>query len=71
MGTSVGTKIYLQHGWRASGALALGFHGLQLVFLFLRGPNVARYTWLGWKVKSKQTEGPTAATPAAPQITQE
>lgn len=71
MGTSVGTKIYLQHGWRASGALALGFQGLQLVFLFLRGPNVGRYTWLGWKAAPKQTtEGPIAAAPAAPQVSQ-
>ncbi|QRW08445.1 major facilitator superfamily transporter [Ceratobasidium sp. AG-Ba] len=48
MGTSVGTRVYLQHGWRASGALALGFHGLQLVLLFLRGPRVERKSWIGW-----------------------
>jgi hypothetical protein len=64
MGTSVGTQVYLKYGWRPSGALALGFYGLQLVFLFLRGPNVARKTWLGWKAAPKEP----AETPNQAQV---
>ncbi|CAE6357792.1 unnamed protein product [Rhizoctonia solani] len=64
MGTSVGTQVYLKYGWRPSGALALGFYGLQLFFLFLRGPNVARKTWLGWKAAPKEP----AETPNQAQV---
>ncbi|TFY68675.1 hypothetical protein EVG20_g3466 [Dentipellis fragilis] len=49
MGTAVGTKVYLDHGWRASGAVSLGWVGWQLVILLLRGPYVDRYTWFGYK----------------------
>ncbi|QRV79584.1 major facilitator superfamily transporter [Ceratobasidium sp. AG-Ba] len=49
MGTSVGTQVYLQHGRRASGTLVLGFHGLQLVLLLLRGSKVERKAWIKWK----------------------
>ncbi|KAF8757034.1 MFS general substrate transporter [Rhizoctonia solani] len=60
MGTSVGTQVYLKYGWRPSGALALGFYGLQLILLFIRGPKVGRKTWLGWKAAPKE---PEAAAP--------
>ncbi|KAG8714920.1 hypothetical protein FRC08_011243 [Ceratobasidium sp. 394] len=53
MGTSVGTQVYLKYGWRASGALALGFHGLQIILLVLRGPNVPRKRWIGWASEPK------------------
>ncbi|KAA1476123.1 MFS general substrate transporter [Dentipellis sp. KUC8613] len=62
MGTAVGTKVYLDHGWRASGAVSLGWVGWQLVILLLRGPHVERYTWLGyqggaaWRKAEEQTD---------------
>ncbi|KAG8684790.1 hypothetical protein FRC09_015143 [Ceratobasidium sp. 395] len=60
MGTSVGTKVYLKYGWRYSGVLALGFHGLQLVFLMLRGPKVPRKRWVGWGSGPKPIENEKA-----------
>ncbi|KAH7339637.1 major facilitator superfamily domain-containing protein [Rhizoctonia solani] len=63
MGTSVGTQVYLKYGWRPSGALALGFYGLQLIFLFLRGHKVPRKTWLGWKSGLKEATESAAPTP--------
>lgn len=63
VGTRLGTKIFLDYGWRVNAAFAMGFMGLQFVFLFLRGPNVSRYTWIGWEggwTCSKQ------ATPSTP-----
>ncbi|KAG8723926.1 hypothetical protein FRC12_024406 [Ceratobasidium sp. 428] len=60
MGTSVGTKVYLKYGWRYSGVLALGFHGLQLVFLVLRGPKVPRKRWIGWGSGRKPVENEKA-----------
>ncbi|CAE7138874.1 unnamed protein product [Rhizoctonia solani] len=68
MGTSVGTDVFLKYGWRASGGLGLGFHGLQLLILFLRGPKVARKTWLGWKADQKEvTEKPREQTREDPE----
>ncbi|CAE7196743.1 unnamed protein product [Rhizoctonia solani] len=54
MGTSVGTHVFLKYGWQPNGGLGLGFYGLQLVILFLRGPKVARKTWFGWKAEQKE-----------------
>jgi hypothetical protein len=65
MGTSVGTEVYLKYGWRPSGALALGFYGLQLILLFLRGHKVSRKTWLGWKNESAQTTDLAPTPPKA------
>ncbi|KAJ7659481.1 major facilitator superfamily domain-containing protein [Mycena rosella] len=49
MGTSVGSSIYLHHGWRACAALSVGLSGWQLVVLLARGPHCARHTWVGWE----------------------
>ncbi|KAH7913356.1 major facilitator superfamily domain-containing protein [Hygrophoropsis aurantiaca] len=49
MGTSLGTKVFLAHGWRAASALSMAWYGWQLVILFLRGPNCSRYTWFGYE----------------------
>ncbi|KAJ6540159.1 major facilitator superfamily domain-containing protein [Mycena vulgaris] len=49
MGTSVGSTIYLQHGWRACAALSVGLSGWQLAVLLVRGPHCRRYTWVGWE----------------------
>ena len=48
MGTSVGTRVWEQHGWRASAALSLAWIGWMYFVLFLRGPHADRYTWIGW-----------------------
>ena len=49
MGTSVGSKVFTEHGWRADAALNLAWTGFTLVVLLARGPHVPRYTWFGWK----------------------
>ena len=49
MGTSVGTKVFVDHGWRAAAALNLAFLGFQFTMLLLRGPHCSRYTWFGYE----------------------
>ncbi|KAJ7476562.1 major facilitator superfamily domain-containing protein [Mycena latifolia] len=49
MGTSAGSRIYLQHGWRACAALSLALSGWQLLILLAHGPHCARRTWVGWE----------------------
>jgi hypothetical protein len=49
MGTSVGTKVFLENGWRANAGLNTAWAGFQLLVLVLRGPHCARYTWFGYQ----------------------
>ena len=49
MGTSVGSKVFTEHGWRADASLNLAFTGFTLFVLLMRGPHCPRYTWIGWK----------------------
>ncbi|KAI0262422.1 major facilitator superfamily domain-containing protein [Gloeopeniophorella convolvens] len=49
MGTSVGTKVFVEHGWRASAGLMLGWTVWQLAILLIRGPHCSRYTWFGYE----------------------
>lgn len=49
MGTAVGTKVFVEHGWRPAAGLSLAWYGAQLVFLLVRGPHCERYTWFGWE----------------------
>ncbi|RDX44131.1 MFS general substrate transporter [Lentinus brumalis] len=49
MGTSVGSKVFTEHGWRADASLNLAWTGFTLVVLLLRGPHCPRYTWIGWQ----------------------
>ncbi|KZT30450.1 MFS general substrate transporter [Neolentinus lepideus HHB14362 ss-1] len=49
MGTSVGTKVFVEHGWRASTGLSMALCGWQLSILFLRGPHCGLKTWVGWQ----------------------
>ncbi len=49
MGTSVGSKVFTEHGWRADASLNLAWTGWTLFVLFLRGPHCPRYTWIGWQ----------------------
>jgi hypothetical protein len=48
MGTSVGTQVFVQHGWRACSLLMLGLYTFQLGMLVLRGPHCPRNHWFGW-----------------------
>ncbi|KAI5990009.1 hypothetical protein EDD15DRAFT_2283268 [Pisolithus albus] len=48
MGTSVGTTVFVQHGWRACALLLQAWQGFQLVVLFLRGPHCPRKHWFGY-----------------------
>ncbi|KAJ3784180.1 MFS general substrate transporter [Lentinula aff. detonsa] len=48
-GTAAATKVYLEHGWRASAALGLACAAFQLLILFFRGPHCERYTWFGYQ----------------------
>jgi hypothetical protein len=49
MGTSVGTRLFVSHGWRASAGMMLGWTTWQLVVLLARGPHCNRYTWVGYE----------------------
>ncbi|KAJ7585456.1 MFS superfamily [Mycena floridula] len=49
MGTSVGTKVFVQYGWRAGAAISLGWYGWQFLILLLRGPHCDRFTWFGYQ----------------------
>ncbi|TCD65170.1 hypothetical protein EIP91_003026 [Steccherinum ochraceum] len=49
MGTSVGTKVFIEHGWRAAAGVSLAWCGFCIFVMLLRGPNVKRYTWLGYE----------------------
>ncbi|KAJ8521689.1 hypothetical protein ONZ45_g1642 [Pleurotus djamor] len=49
MGTAVGTKVFIEHGWRPAAALNLGWYGWQLLILSLRGPHCSRHTWFGYE----------------------
>ncbi|THH27015.1 hypothetical protein EUX98_g7178 [Antrodiella citrinella] len=49
MGTSVGTKVFIMYGWRPAAATSLAWAGFCLVVMLIRGPNVRRYTWVGWE----------------------
>lgn len=49
MGTSVGTKVFVAHGWRAASGVSMAWVSFQLAVLLVRGPHVPRYTWVGWE----------------------
>ncbi|KAF8959132.1 MFS DHA1 transporter [Flammula alnicola] len=49
IGTAVGTKIFVQYGWRAAGAFGMGLYAMQLFALALRGPHCKQYTWFGYE----------------------
>jgi hypothetical protein len=49
MGTSVGTKVFVEHGWRACSLLLLALQGFQMLVLLLRGPHCPRKRWFGYE----------------------
>jgi len=48
MGTAVGTKLFADGGYKLSSGVRVAFGGLELLLLLVRGPHVARTTWVGW-----------------------
>lgn len=49
MGTSVSTKVFVEHGWRACSLLLMALHGFQMLVLLLRGPHCPRKRWFGYE----------------------
>ncbi|KAG8968266.1 hypothetical protein FRC03_008132 [Tulasnella sp. 419] len=49
VGSAVGTSVFLSAGWRASAGVSMGWAGLMLIVLVLRGPHAKRYTWFGYE----------------------
>lgn len=49
MGTSVSTRVYVEHGWQAASAVSLGWMGFQVLVLLERGPHCGRYVWIGYE----------------------
>ncbi|KZV62441.1 MFS general substrate transporter [Peniophora sp. CONT] len=49
IGSAAGSKVFLEYGWRANGALMVAFCAFQLFVLLARGPHVGRYTWFGYE----------------------
>ena len=49
MGTAVGTKLFVSHGWRASAGMMLAWTTWGLAVLLARGPHCDRYTWFGYE----------------------
>ncbi|KAJ6459408.1 MFS DHA1 protein [Mycena vulgaris] len=47
MGTAVGTKLFADGGYKLSSGVRIAFGGVELLLLVLRGPHVARKTWVG------------------------
>jgi len=48
-GSSTGSKVFLDHGWRAFAGLTMGITGFSMLVLFLRGPMKNTKTWIGWR----------------------
>ncbi|KAF9474595.1 MFS general substrate transporter [Pholiota conissans] len=48
-GTSVGTTVFVEHGWRACALLGMALYGFQVFILLLRGPHCSRKTWFGYE----------------------
>jgi len=49
MGTSVGTLVFVNYGWRAGAGLSVAWTGWILLVLLVRGPHCQRYTWFGYE----------------------
>ena len=49
MGTAVGTKVFVQFGWRPAAALSVAWSGFTLIVMLIRGPHCPRHTWFGYE----------------------
>ncbi|KAJ7148758.1 MFS DHA1 protein [Mycena crocata] len=48
-GTAVGTKLLAEGGYKLSSGIRVAFGAFELFILLMRGPHVARKTWIGWE----------------------
>ncbi|EPQ52972.1 MFS DHA1 protein [Gloeophyllum trabeum ATCC 11539] len=48
MGTAVGTRVFVEGGYRATGGFCVALGALNLAVHLLRGPHVPARAWLGW-----------------------
>ncbi|KAH7927665.1 MFS general substrate transporter [Leucogyrophana mollusca] len=62
-GTSVGTKVFVEHGWRSDSVLAMAWFAWQLGILLLRGPHCPRNRWFGYEggLRFRKGGGPKSA----------
>lgn len=49
MGSAVGTRVFLNYGWRPAAALSVAWSGFSLALMLIRGPHCSRYTWFGYE----------------------
>ncbi|CAA7266063.1 unnamed protein product [Cyclocybe aegerita] len=49
IGTAVGTKLFVQYGWRAAAIFGMAMYVMQIIALLLRGPHCRQYTWFGYE----------------------
>ncbi|KAK0448009.1 MFS superfamily [Armillaria borealis] len=49
MGSSVGSRVFLENGWRAGVGLSLGWTGIGFLMFLIRGPHCERKTWFGYE----------------------
>ncbi|KAG2121533.1 major facilitator superfamily domain-containing protein [Suillus cothurnatus] len=49
IGTSAGTHVFVQHGWRACSLFMLALQIFQILVLLLRGPHCSRKRWFGYE----------------------
>ncbi|KAF7368852.1 MFS DHA1 protein [Mycena venus] len=65
MGTAVGTKLFVERGYKFSSGIRATFGGLELLLLMIRGPHVGRKTWVGWEggVKLRKPAEPAEEKP--------
>ncbi|KAK7717859.1 hypothetical protein SLS57_006235 [Botryosphaeria dothidea] len=61
MGTSVGTNVYVRHGWIASGSVSVGLVGVSLFFCAVRGPW--ERGWVGWSGGRRMGQLPRVEEP--------
>lgn len=61
MGTSVGTNVYVRHGWIASGSVSVGLVGVSLFFCAVRGPW--ERGWVGWSGGRRMRQLPRVEEP--------
>lgn len=53
IGSSVGAKVFTEHGWRVDSALNVAWTALALAILLVRGPHVSRRAWFGWAGRTR------------------
>ncbi|TCD60323.1 hypothetical protein EIP91_010347 [Steccherinum ochraceum] len=74
IGTTAGTKIFTEHGWRPAAAFSVAISGFCILVMLARGPDTPRYTWVGWKRSQEgndyKDEEKATASPSAAEETE-